>query len=130
MWFRIAAWVAWCVLLAGGGGAQAAEAGGAEWVRHEKAVLGPSRAVAFVYAPPVGRFMAIGYQHPPGTGKRKPATYDEVAFDPDEGRWENWFPEGKPWGERFGEAAAPGWKGERGGFADVEGNVRPNWPAW
>lgn len=100
------------------------------WVKHDKAVLGPSRAVAFVHAPTVGRFMAIGYQHPPGTAKRKPTTYDEVAFDPAEGMWENWYPPGKEWGPRFGDASAPGWKGERGGFKDVEGNVRPNWPAW
>src|SRR5690349_18025144 len=68
------------------------------WTRHDQAALGPARAAAFVYAPTVGRFMAVGYQHPPGSGKRTPATYDEVAFDPAAGRWENWFPPGKDWG--------------------------------
>src|SRR3954470_18385846 len=100
------------------------------WVLHDKAVLGPSRAAGFVFAPPVGRFMAIGYQHAPGIGKRSPTTYDELAFDPAAGQWENWFPAGKDWGPKVGDATAPGWKGEKGGFEDVEGNVRPNWPAW
>jgi hypothetical protein len=102
----------------------------APWVKLDKAVIGPSRAMAFVCAPSVGRWMAIGYQHAPGTGKRKPMTYDEVAFDPAQGQWENWYPPGKEWGPKFGDATAPTWKGERGGFKDVEGNVRPNWPAW
>ena len=102
----------------------------AAWARHDRAILGPSRAVAFVHAPTVGRWMALGYQHSPGIGLRKPATYDEVAFDPATGQWENWYPIGKEWGPKFGDAAAPTWKGEKGGFADVEGNIRPNWRAW
>jgi hypothetical protein len=101
-----------------------------DWVKQDRAVLGPSRAVAFVHAQTVGRWMAIGYQFSPGTGKRKPTTYDEVAFDPAEGQWENWYPPGKDWGPKFGDAAAPLWKGEKGTFKDVEGNARPNWPGW
>lgn len=102
----------------------------APWIKHDKAILGPSRAVAFVHAPTVGRWMALGYQHSPGIGPRKPKTYDEVAFDPAEGQWENWFPLGKDWGPKFGEANSPSSKGEVNRFKDNEGNTRPNWSAW
>jgi Galactose oxidase, central domain len=120
--------VAAVLMLAFGGPLVAEEPIG--WIKQEKAILGPSRPVAVVYAPTVERWMALGYQFPPGVGQRKPTTYDEVAFDPAEGQWENWYPHGKDWGPKFGDAKAPGWKGERMGLKDADGNVRPNWAAW
>ena len=100
------------------------------WVKHDKAVMGPSRPVAFVYAPATGKWMTLGYHFSPGSGKRKPTTYDDLAFDAAESQWENYYPAGKDWGPKFGDSTAPRWKDQKPRFQDVEGNVRPNWEAW
>lgn len=96
------------------------------WVKQEQAMLGPGAPVALVWSPEVKRFMSLGWVSSM-YARRAPYTYDEVAFDSASGRWENWFPAGKNWGPQFGVCAPPGWK-DRSRFADVEGNVRPNWP--
>ena len=96
------------------------------WAKQEKAMIGPDAPIAVVWAPPLKRFMSLGWissQY----DKRAPYTYDELAFDPASGQWENWLPEGKDWGPKFGLCKTPGWKGL---FKDAEGNTRPNWPAF
>ncbi len=100
----------------------------AAWIKHDKAVMGPTRPVAFVYAPSLQRWMSLGYMVP--FIQRKPATYDELAFDLAAGQWENWYPKGKEWGPKVGDCKPPIWKGQQSRFKDVEGNVRPNWPSW
>ena len=110
--------------------AHADEKAPAAWVKHDKAVMGPTRPAALVYAPTVQRWMTLGYLFPPGNGRQKPMSYDELAFDPAEGQWENFYPPGKDWGPKFGDANAPPWKGQGNRFKDAEGNVRPNWEAW
>ncbi len=97
-----------------------------QWLRQDNAMIGPDAPIAIVWSPEVKRFMSLGWisgQY----DRRAPYTYDELAFDPESGQWENWLPEGKNWGPRFGLCKTPGWKG-RDFFKDVEGNVRPNWP--
>ena len=86
-------------------------------------MIGPDVPVAVVWSPKVKRFLSLGWLSSM-YDKRAPYTYDELAFDPASGQWENWFPEGKDWGPKFGLAKPPGWKGR---FKDAEGNVRPHW---
>ncbi|MBL8793357.1 MAG: hypothetical protein JNM56_05610 [Planctomycetia bacterium] len=97
-----------------------------QWVKQEKALIGPDAPIAVVWSPQVKRFMSLGWLSSQ-YDKRAPYTYDELAFDPVSGQWENWFPEGKDWGPKFGVCKAPGWKGL---FKDAEGNTRPNWPSF
>jgi hypothetical protein len=96
------------------------------WVKQERAMIGPDAPIAVVWPPRVKRFMSLGWISG-AYDKRAPYTYDELAFDPASGRWENWFPEGKGWGPKFGPCKPPGWKQL---FEDAEGNTRPNWPAY
>jgi hypothetical protein len=95
------------------------------WVRQDDAKIGPDRPIAVVWSPKVERFMSLGWLSSM-YDRRAPYTYDELAFDPATGQWENWFPPGKEWGPKFGVCKPPGWKG-RTRFLDTEGNVRPNW---
>jgi hypothetical protein len=106
--------------------ARAADLPANEWVRQNKAMIGPDAPVAVVWSPQIKRFMSLGWISS-AYDRRAPYTYDELAFDPDSGQWENWYPEGKNWGPKFGLCQPPGWK-EKQTFRDVEGNVRPNWP--
>ncbi|MFO0865265.1 MAG: kelch repeat-containing protein [Gemmataceae bacterium] len=98
------------------------------WVRQDQAKIGPETPIAVVWSPKVARFMSLGWISNM-YDRRAPYTYDELAYDPASGQWENWFPEGKEWGPKFGVCTPPGWKG-RGRFKDAEGNVRPNWPEY
>ena len=96
------------------------------WTRQDKAMIGPEQPIAVVWSPEVKRFMSLGWisnQY----DRRAPYTYDELAFDPARGEWENWIPAGKDWGPKFGLCKPPRWKGSTR-FQDAEGNVRPNWP--
>src|SRR5262249_9551245 len=61
---------------------------------------------------------------------KKPRSYDELALDMNEGRWENYFPLGKDWGPKFGPCQPPAWKDEGWHFRDLDGNVRPNWTVY
>src|SRR5262249_59220818 len=82
------------------------------WERQEKATLAGQRwDVPVGYAPGLNRFLVLGGRTSWAEYK-KPRPYDELAFDPAEGRWENRFPEGKDWGPRFGPCQAPAWKDE------------------
>lgn len=108
---------------------QAAPAGDSPanvWIRQDKAMIGPDVPVAVVWSPKIKRFMSLGWVSS-AYDRRAPYTYDDLAFDPASGQWENWYPQGKEWGSRFGVCKPPGWKG-RVRFKDAEGNVRPNWP--
>lgn len=89
-------------------------------------MIGPDRPVAMVWSPEIKRFMSLGWISS-AYNRRAPYTYDELAFDTRSGQWENWYPEGKDWGPKFGICKPPGWK-DRELFKDVEGNARPNWP--
>ena len=97
-----------------------------QWVRQDKAMIGPDAPIAVVWSPQIQRFMSLGWISS-AYDRRAPYTYDELAFDAESRQWENWYPEGKDWGPRFGVCKTPGWKG-RELFRDVEGNIRPNWP--
>ena len=80
-----------------------------QWVRQEKALIGPDAPIAVVWSPQVKRFMSLGWISG-AYDKRAPYTYDELTFDPASGQWENWSPEGKEWGPKFGLCKPPGWK--------------------
>jgi hypothetical protein len=95
------------------------------WLRQDKALLGPDAPIALIWSPATKRFMSLGWISSM-YDRRAPYTYDELAFAAENGQWENWYPEGKEWGPKFGVCRPPGWKGNR--FQDAEGNVRPNWP--
>jgi hypothetical protein len=100
------------------------------WERQEKATLTGQRwDVPVGYAPELNRFLVLGGRTSWAEYK-KPRPYDDLSFDPTEGRWENRFPEGKDWGPRFGPCQAPAWKDEHWHFRDTEGNVRPNWTVY
>src|SRR5262249_29243140 len=102
----------------------------AGWTPLDKAVIGPMRPASLVHIPTENRWMTLGYFHSPGTGPRKPRTYDDLSLDIETGQWENWYPRGKDWGPRFGDSTPPGFKGERYQFKDNDGNARPNWAGW
>src|SRR5262249_43960486 len=76
------------------GQAEAQPAGDApanQWIKQDKAMIGPDAPIAVVWPPHVKRFMSLGWissQY----DKRVPYTYDELSFDPASGQWENWFP--------------------------------------
>jgi hypothetical protein len=96
-----------------------------EWVKLEKARTGGRGDPALVYDSALKRFLCLGGniswpEYP------KPHPFDDLALDLASDQWENWIPAGKDWGPSVGDAKAPGWKSESWGFADRDGNVRPN----
>jgi hypothetical protein len=100
------------------------------WVKLGKAVIEGRRwDVPVGYSPELKRFLVLGGRITYADA-RKPRSYDQLALDPKEGRWENWFPTGKDWGPRFGLCQPPTWKNELWHFQDAEGNVRPNWSVY
>ena len=96
----------------------------------DKATIeGRRHDVPLGYSPDLKRFLVLGGR----TGfdeYKKPRSYDELALDAKEGKWENWFPPSTDWGPRFGACQAPGWKNETFGFKDTEENTRPNWTVY
>jgi hypothetical protein len=82
------------------------------------------------YAAGLNRFFILGGRTSWAEYRQGPRPYDQLAFDPRAGRWENWFPRGKNWGPRFGPGKAPAWKDELFHFRDAEGNTRPNWTVY
>ncbi|MHC4913994.1 MAG: Kelch repeat-containing protein [Planctomycetota bacterium] len=87
--------------------------------------IGRRGSPQLVYNPELKRFMLLGGD----VGWReypKPHPYDVLALEASFGRWENWLPEGKNWGPKFGDCKAPGWKNERWLLTDREGNTRPS----
>jgi hypothetical protein len=102
-----------------------------DWTRLERGdIPGQRWDVPLGYAPGLNRFLVLGGRTSWGEYRKGPRPYDQLAFDPTEGRWENWFPMGKDWGPRFGTCNAPVWKDERFDLRDAEGNVRPNWTVY
>ena len=81
------------------------------------------------YAPELKRFLILGGRTSWAEYK-KPRSYDVLALDRTENKWENHYPAGKDWGPKYGLAAAPAWKDEHWQFKDAEGNVRPNWTVY
>src|SRR5262249_8687315 len=88
----------------------AAEPSPTTWVKLDRATIeGRRHDVPLGYSPDLKRFLILGGR----TGfdeYKKPRSYDELALDMQEGRWENWLPPGKDWGPRFGPCRAPAWK--------------------
>jgi hypothetical protein len=82
------------------------------------------------YAPEVNRFLILGGRTSWDEYRKGPRPFDQLAFDAEAQRWENWFPRGKDWGPRFGPCKAPAWKDERFDLTDAEGNTRPNWTVY
>src|SRR5262249_30387571 len=78
------------------------------------------------HAPELKRFLVLGGRTSWAEYK-KPRSFDQLALDLAENRWENWFPAGKDWGPKVGACTAPAWKSEHWGFTDVAGTTRPNW---
>lgn len=108
----------------------AAEAAANTWTKLEKAAIEGRRwDVPLGYSPELKRFLVLGGRITYADAK-KPRSYDQLALDVKEGRWENWFPQGKDWGPKFGSGQPPAWKDEHWQFQDVEGNVRPNWTVY
>lgn len=119
-----------CVLVILAFSAPAAAGDPSAWTLLDKAIMGPMRPASLVHIPTDKRWMTLGYFYAPGSGPRKPRTYDDLSLDEKTGQWENWYPEGKDWGPRFGDSSPPAFKGEKNFFKDNDGNVRPHWSAW
>lgn len=81
------------------------------------------------YSPELKQFLVLGGRITYADAK-KPRSYDQLALDRKEGRWENFFPKGKDWGPKFGPCQPPEWKDEYWRFNDTAGNVRPNWTVY
>ena len=81
------------------------------------------------YSPELKRFLVLGGRISSAEVK-KARSFDQLALDVKEGRWENWFPRGKDWGPKFGPSQPPAWKNELWQFQDAEGNMRPNWTVY
>ncbi len=81
------------------------------------------------YSPELKRFLVLGGRIT-FADARKLRSYDQLALDLREGRWENWFPKGKDWGPKFGPCQPPAWKNELWQFQDTENTVRPNWTVY
>lgn len=100
------------------------------WIKLEKATIEGRRwDVPVGYSPELKRFLVLGGRITFADAK-KPRSYDQLAFDGKEGRWENWFPQGKDWGPPFGPCQPPPWKNELWHFQDAAGNLRPNWTVY
>jgi hypothetical protein len=95
-----------------------------QWVKLDKADVKRIDA-PLVYDGELRRFMILGGSVN-WTEYPKPHPFDELALDASSGQWENWIPQDKDWGPRFGDCKAPRWKSESWGLRDAEGNCRPN----
>src|SRR3954471_17472323 len=90
------------------------------WVKHDGAQIEGRRwDVPVGYSPELKRFLVLGGRISYGDVK-KPRSYDQLALDLKEGRWENWFPKGKDWGPKFGPSQPPSWKGETWQLLDAD----------
>ena len=102
------------------------------WVKIEGgAIEGRRWDVPLAYSPDLKRFFVLGGRTDQANYK-KPRPYDVLSITPEKGaKWRNELPEfGAKWGDDTGPVAAPGWKGETWGFADADGNTRPNWSVY
>ena len=106
-----------------------AEPGANAWMKLEGgAIEGRRGDVPLVYAPDLKRFLVLGGRTDSANYKKE-RPYDVLSIEPKkDAKWRNELPDfGEKWGPEFGPVKAPGWKGESWGFADVDGNTRPNW---
>src|SRR5262249_2189563 len=97
-----------------------------QWIKLDKARIGPRSDPALVYDPVAKRFLVLGGGMEIRNYNQNPHPYDDLALDESAGQWENLFPAGKNWGPKFGDATPPGFKNEVFDLIDKEGNVRPN----
>jgi hypothetical protein len=96
-----------------------------QWTKVPGATVGPRSNPPLFFEVGIKRFMIAG-GNVGWRGYPKPHPYDVLALETASGRWENWLPEGKNWGPRFGDCKAPGWKNERWTLTDREGKTRPS----
>ena len=81
------------------------------WTKLDKAVIEGRRwDVPVGYSPELKRFLVLGGRISFADAK-KPRSYDVLALDTKEGRWENWFPAGKDWGPKLRSLPAAGLEG-------------------
>ncbi len=83
------------------------------------------------YDPVAKRFLVLGGRVTwADTKKARP--YDVLSITPEKGaKWRNELPEfGAKWGGETGPITVPAWKSEVWGFADADGNTRPNWSVY
>jgi len=100
------------------------------WTKLDKAVIECRRCdVPIGYSPELKRFLVLGGRITQADS-RKPRSYDQLALDRGEGRFENWYPKGKDWGPKFGKCNPPPWKNEFWQFQETDGVVRPNWSVY
>ena len=102
------------------------------WVKIEGgAIEGRRWDVPLGYSPDLKRFFVLGGRTDSANYK-KPRPYDVLSITPtQDAKWRNELPEfGAKWGGESGPVTAPGWKGETWGFADADGNTRPNWSVY
>ena len=128
MWMRVGSCWTLALLLTGSVAGQDAPLN--RWAKLDKAVVEGRRwDVPIGYSPEIKRFLVLGGRISYADAK-KSHSYDQMALDGKEGRWENWFPKGKNWGPAFGPCQPPVWKNELWQFQDADGNVRPNWTVY
>src|SRR5262249_45832134 len=79
-----------------------------QWVKLDKARVGPRSDRALVYDPVARRFLVLGGGIEIRTYNQNPHPYDDLALDESAGQWENLYPANKNWGPKFGDATPPG----------------------
>lgn len=102
------------------------------WVKIEGgAIEGRRWDVPLGYSPELKRFIVLGGRVSSADAK-KPRHYDIISITPtQDAKWRNELPEfGEKWGGETGAITVPGWKNEVWGFADADGNTRPNWSVY
>jgi hypothetical protein len=96
-----------------------------QWVLMKDADFGRRVPRSLIYSPEVGRFMTLGGELNWDAKGDQP--YGDLALDIAEGKWENWYPQGKSFGPKFGPCQAPGFNPYYGNlFKDSAGNDRAN----
>src|SRR6266545_451710 len=102
------------------------------WVKVDGgAIEGRRWDVPLGYSPELKRFLVLGGRVSWADAK-KPRHYDVLSITPDkDAKWRNELPEfGAKWGGETGPITVPAWKSEVWGFADADGNTRPNWSVY
>lgn len=102
------------------------------WVKVEGGTIEGRRwDVPLGYSPELKRFLVLGGRVSWADAK-KPRHYDVLSITPTkDAKWRNELPEfGAKWGSETGPISVPGWKNEVWGFADADGDTRPNWSVY
>src|SRR5262245_39790266 len=97
-----------------------------QWVKLDKARIGPRSDPALVYDEVAKRFLVLGGGMEIRNYNANPHPYDDLALDLSARQWENLYPAGKNWGPKFGDTTPPQFKNEVFELTDKDGNVRPN----